>query len=149
MKEAASTYHSKPPLPQPTIARKQERRKYYIMRRRPFQAISEPQRKDKMYMGRILDAFANDELTVNPAIYKGSSEYRKAVHTLYKTSEILETKLNEEEKKLFEQFCNARDDEDHLYQLDVFNRGFRIAVLMLFEVFAAGKDEFILGKGDE
>lgn len=98
-------------------------------------------------MGKILDAFANDELCVNPSTYKGSPEYMKAVDNMYKTSEALEAKLNDEEKKLFEQFCDAQGDENHLYQLDVFNRGFRIAVLMLFEVFAAGKDEFILGKG--
>ena len=98
-------------------------------------------------MGKILDAFADDELTVNPTIYKGSPEYRKAVDTMYKTAETLDAKLNDEEKKLFERFRDAQEDENHLYQLDVFNRGFRIAVLMLFEVFAAGKDEFILSEG--
>lgn len=98
-------------------------------------------------MGKILDAFADDELTVNPSLYRGKPEYRKAVDTMYKISEELNAKLNDEEKKLFEQFRDAQADENHLYQLDVFNRGFRIAVLMLFEVFAAGKDEFILSKG--
>lgn len=97
-------------------------------------------------MGKILDAFADDELCVNPPTYKGSPEYRKAVDTMYKIAEALETKLNDEEKELFEQFRDAQTDENHLYQLDVFKRGFRIAVLMLFEVFAAGKDEFILSK---
>lgn len=72
---------------------------------------------------------------------------RKAVDTMHKTAEELETKLNDEEKKLFAQFRDAKADENHLYQLDVFKRGFRIAVLMLLEVFAAGKDKFILTKG--
>lgn len=98
-------------------------------------------------MGKILDAFADDELCVNPPTYKGSPKYREAVDTMYKIAEALETKLNDEEKELFEQFRDAQADENHLYQLDVFQRGFRIAVLMLFEVFAAGKDEFILSKG--
>ena len=97
-------------------------------------------------MGKILDAFAGDELCVNPAVYKGSLEYRKAVDKMYKTAEALEAKLNDEEKKLFEQFLDAQGDENRLYQLGVFNRGFRIAVLMLFEVFTAGEDEFILSK---
>ena len=66
---------------------------------------------------------------------------------MYKTAEELAAKLNDEEKKLFEQFRDAQADENHLYQLDVFKRGFRIAVLMLFEVFAAGEDEFILSQG--
>lgn len=98
-------------------------------------------------MGKILDAFANDELCVTPTTYKGNPKYREAIETMYKTSEALEAKLNDEEKKLFEQFCDAQGDESHFYQLDVFSRGFRIAVLILFEVFAAGKDEFILSKG--
>ena len=98
-------------------------------------------------MGKILDAFADDELCVNNTTYKGSREYRKAIDTMYKTAEELAAKLNDEEKKLFEQFRDAQADENHLYQLDVFKRGFRIAVLMLFEVFAAGEDEFILSQG--
>lgn len=98
-------------------------------------------------MGKILDAFADDELCVNPTTYNGNREYRKAVDTMYKTAEELAAKLNDEEKKLFEQFRDAQADENHLYQLDVFKRGFRIAVLMLFEVFAAGEDEFILSQG--
>lgn len=97
-------------------------------------------------MGKILDAFADDELCVNPTTYKGSREYRKAIDTMYKTAEGLAANLNDEEKKLFEQFRDAQADENHLYQLDVFKRGFRIAVLMLFEVFAAGEDEFILSQ---
>jgi len=100
-------------------------------------------------MGKILDAFADDELCMNPPTYKGSPEYRKALDTMYKTAEALDTQLNDEEKKLFEQFRDAQENESHLYQLDVFKRGFRIAVLMLFEVFAAGKDEFILSRGTD
>ena len=100
-------------------------------------------------MGRILDAFADDELCVNPTTYEGSHEYKKAIDTMYKTAEALDMKLNDEEKKLFEQFRDAQADGNHLYQLDVFKRGFRIAVLMMFEVFAASKDEFILSQGGE
>ena len=80
-------------------------------------------------------------------LFRSSREYRKAIDTMYKTAEELAAKLNDEEKKLFEQFRDAQADENHLYQLDVFKRGFRIAVLMLFEVFAAGEDEFILSQG--
>lgn len=68
-------------------------------------------------MGKILDAFADDELCVNPSTYKGSPEYRKAVDAMYKNAEALEAKLNDEERQLFEQFRNAQADENHLYQL--------------------------------
>lgn len=97
-------------------------------------------------MVKILDAFADDELCVNPTTYKGSREYRKAVDTMHKTAEELAANLNDKEKKLFEQFRDAQADGNHIYQLDVFKRGFRIAVLMLFEVFAASEDEFILSQ---
>lgn len=102
-----------------------------------------------MQMGKILDAFADDELSVNPSLYNGSARYRQAVDKMCEAAEALEAKLNDEEKKLFEQFRDAQGDESHLYQVDVFSRGFRIAVLMLFEVFAAGKDEFILSKSPD
>lgn len=98
-------------------------------------------------MEKILDAFADDALCVNPTIYKGSPKYKKTLDTMYKTAEALEAKLDDEERQLFEQFRDAQAEENHLYQLDVFKRGFRIAALMLFEVFAAGKDEFILSRG--
>ena len=51
-------------------------------------------------------------LSLKPQIYK---------------AEALEAKLNVEEKELFEKFCNAQDDEGHLYQVETFIRGFRIA----------------------
>lgn len=97
-------------------------------------------------MGKISDAFADDELSVNPSTYKVNPKYWKTVDTMYQTVEALEAKPNHGEKELFEQFRDAQTDENHLYQIDVFKRGFRIAVLMLFEVFAAGKHEFILSK---
>ena len=97
-------------------------------------------------MGKILDAFAEDELCVTPLAYKGSRKYREAVKNLCQTSEALETMLSAEEKSLFERFCIARDVESRLYQIDVFTRGFRIGVLMLFEVFAGGKNDFMRSK---
>lgn len=98
-------------------------------------------------MEKILTALANENLTVNPMKYKGSPEYQKALDTLYNASDKLNEKLNDEEKELFKRFCDAQEEENHLYELDVFSRGFRIAVLILFEVFAAGSDEFLISKG--
>ncbi|MDM8296130.1 hypothetical protein QUW58_13070 [Enterocloster aldenensis] len=97
-------------------------------------------------MGKILDALADDNLCINPTIYKGSPKYMKAVDTLFKTSEALEAKLNDEEKEIFEQFCDANSDENHISEVDKFVRGYRLGALMMFEVFA-GKDDFILDKG--
>lgn len=100
------------------------------------------------YMNKILEAFAVDNLSVNPAIYRGNSKYRKAIKAMYETAETLEGKLNDEEKQLFEQFCDAQSEESYIYELDKFIRGYRIGVLMMVEVFTETSD-FILNKEDE
>jgi hypothetical protein len=41
MKEAAPPHQGNTPLPQPTDAQRQLQRKYYIMRRKSFQAMSD------------------------------------------------------------------------------------------------------------
>lgn len=48
-------------------------------------------------MGKIIDACADDALCVNPAIYRGNPEYRKAIDTMDPTAEALDAKLNGEE----------------------------------------------------
>lgn len=96
-------------------------------------------------MNRILEALANDNLCVNPTTYKGNAEYRKAIKAMYETAEELDKKLNDEEKKTFEQFRDAQSDESHIYQVDKFVRGYRLGVLMMFEVFA-GTSDFIIGE---
>lgn len=77
---------------------------------------------------------------------QGVPQIQRSRQNLCQTSEALETMLNAEGKNLFERFCIARDEESRLYQIDVFTRGFRIGVLMLFEVFADGKNDFMRSK---
>lgn len=86
-------------------------------------------------MNRILKAFAEDNLAINPTTNRGNREYRKAIKAVFETAETLDTKLNEEEKELFEQFRDAQEDESHIYQVDRFIRGYRVGVLMMVEVF--------------
>ena len=47
-------------------------------------------------MNRILEAFAEDNLAINPTTYRGNHEYRKAIKAMYETAETLDTKLNDE-----------------------------------------------------
>lgn len=86
-------------------------------------------------MIKILEALAEDNLCINPAIFKGNSEYRKAIKAMCDSAEALENKLSGEEKKLFEQFRDAQADESHIYNVDRFITGYRVGVLMMFEVF--------------
>lgn len=96
-------------------------------------------------MGKILEALAEDNLCINPATFKGNSEYRKAIRAMCDTAEELENKLNGEEKELFEQYRNAQADESHIYNVDRFVTGYRVGVLMMFEVFS-GIAGLIVGK---
>lgn len=100
-------------------------------------------------MNTILEAFAEDNLCITPAVYEGSPEYRKAIDTMFKTAETLGKKLNDDEKELFDLYQDAKDEVSHLYQTEKFIRGFRVAVHMLFEVFAAGTTDLIIDQNKE
>lgn len=98
-------------------------------------------------MNGILEAFADDNLRTNPIARKESSKCRKAARSMYETAEELEKKLNNEERKLFERFCNAQGEESHMYQVDRFIQGYRLGVLMMFEVFTGTSDFILSGEG--
>lgn len=100
-------------------------------------------------MGKILEALADDNLCINPATYKGPPEYRKAVNVLYHTAEELDKKLNDEEKKILEKFRDAESDVSHICEVERFSRGYRLGVLMMFEVFAGFSDFFYSEGADE
>ena len=91
-------------------------------------------------MQQILEALANDNLCINPDLYKDSPEYRKVTTVLYKTAEYLSKKMDDDGKKIFEQFRDAQSDESHIHQVDMFIRGYRLGVLMMIEVFAGASD---------
>lgn len=96
-------------------------------------------------MGKILEALATDTLSVEPVIYKGNTEYRRARNRFADLGEQLLEKLNEEEKKLLGDYTSAQSDESHLYSVDRFITGFRMGVLTMVEVFT-GSDDLILQK---
>lgn len=99
-------------------------------------------------MGKILEAFADENLIINPVTYKGNSEYREAMKIAYKIAETLGGKMNSEEKELFEKFRDAQSDEHHLYAIDRFIYGYRLGALMMVEIFS-GSHDFIIGEEDE
>lgn len=96
-------------------------------------------------MGKILEALATDNLSLEPAIYKGNTEYQRARNLFADLGEQLLEKLNEEEKKLLDDYTSALSDESHLYSIDRFVTGFKVGVLTMVEVFT-GSDGLILQK---
>lgn len=86
-------------------------------------------------MGKILTAFADENLIIDPIYYKGNTEYQKALTTVFKLSEELDERLKKKEKKKLEQFRDAIGTLNHMYALDRFIDGYRLGVLMTTEVF--------------
>ncbi len=93
-------------------------------------------------MGKILDAFADDQLHVHAVTEKRTSYHQY----LYEQAEILqnklEKKLNDEDKELLKKLADTYFDESCCDAHNNFVRGFRLGVLMTVEVFS-GQREFL------
>ena len=96
-------------------------------------------------MVKILEALATDNLSLDPAIYAGSTEYQKTNNLFCNLGEKLLEKSNPEEQKLFEDYNDAFCEQEHLYSIDKFVNGYRLGVLMTLEVFN-GYDNLITKK---
>lgn len=85
-------------------------------------------------MGRILEAFAGDELQVIPSDEVRSPKRQKLFSKVCELREKLEEKLNSEERELLIELMNAVADENCCYAQSKFIRGYRLGVLMTMEV---------------
>lgn len=56
-------------------------------------------------------------------------------------------KLNEEERKMLDDYSAAQNEESVLYGIDRFVKGFRLGVLMMIEVIS-DEDDLILHEGE-
>lgn len=56
-------------------------------------------------------------------------------------------KLNEEERKMLDDYSAAQSEESVLYGIDRFVKGFRLGVLMMIEVIS-DEDDLILHEGE-
>lgn len=94
-------------------------------------------------MGKILEALVTDHLCIASSDYQGSIEYKKARDLYCRLGEQLLGKLNSEERKLLAEYSDAQEEEGLLYANDLFQKGFRLGVLMMMEV-VTESDDFIL-----
>ena len=85
-------------------------------------------------MGRILEAFAGDELHVIPSKEIQSPKRQELCDKVCGLREKLEEKLNNEEKELLNELMDAIVDENCCYAQGKFIRGYRLGVLMTMEV---------------
>ena len=85
-------------------------------------------------MGRILEAFAEDELHVIPSNEIRSPKRQELCDKACELQEKLEEKLNIEDKKLLNELMDAIADENCCYAQSKFIRGYRLGMLMTMEV---------------
>lgn len=97
-------------------------------------------------MDKILKALAEDKLCMNPQTFKGNVEYSRAFEEMHRKLNELDEKLSIEGKEIFEQYCDAKADENHIFTTDQFVRGFRLGVLIMLEVFD-GTDSLLIDGG--
>ena len=95
-------------------------------------------------MGRILEAFAEDELHVIPSNEIQSPKHQKLFDKVCELQEKLEEKLNNEDKKLLDELMDAVAEESSCYAQSKFIRGYRLGSLMTMEVMS--EQETFLGR---
>lgn len=91
-------------------------------------------------MGEILHALANGELITEPSMEIMGSKWKKA-NDLYCTlgDELLD-RLNDDEKRLFNEYADAYSEANFIYSNERFISGYRLGVLMTIEIFEGKHD---------
>ncbi len=97
-------------------------------------------------MGKILDAFSDEQLLVNAITEKRSPMHQKFVEQVCAFHKKLEEILNEEQRKLLSQLLDAMENEHNCDAQNRFIRGYSLGVLMATEVMEE-RDKFLMEEG--
>lgn len=87
-------------------------------------------------MGKILDAFLSDQLRINDVTEQRTPEHQKLCERGCELQEILEQKLNDEERELLTELVDTFYDREYMDAQKQFKRGYQLGVLMTMEVFS-------------
>jgi len=93
-------------------------------------------------MGKILEAFLDEQLCVDAVIDKRSPKHQKLCERAYELKMKLEGILNDEGKEFLEQLMETTSEENNCYAQSKFLRGYQLGVLMTMEVMAE-QDKFL------
>ena len=85
-------------------------------------------------MGRILEAFARDELHAIPIDEIRNPKHQKLCDKACELMEKLEEKLNNKDKELLNELMDVIANENCCYAQSRFIRGYSLGVLMTMEV---------------
>lgn len=94
-------------------------------------------------MGKILDAFSDEQLLVNAVAEKRSPAHQKYCEQMRAFHEELEDRLNEEQKGLLQKLLDAVENEHNCDAQNRFIRGYSLGVLMATEVMEE-RDKFLI-----
>lgn len=96
-------------------------------------------------MGRILQAFAEEGLIVEPSKEWRTPEHQKACEYASELVDGFEEHLNAGEKEQFEKVLDAIAEEQRHCLMGSFARGYSLGVLMMLEVMEY-KESFLIEK---
>lgn len=94
-------------------------------------------------MGKILDAFSDEQLLVNAVTEKRSPVHQKYCEQVCTFHKKLEEKLNEEQRGLLAQLLDAMENEHNCDAQNRFIKGYSLGVLMATEVMEE-RDKFLI-----
>lgn len=94
-------------------------------------------------MGKILDAFSDEQLLVNAVIEKRSPVHQKYCEQVCTFLKELEENLNEEQNRLLQKLLEAIENEHNCDAQNRFVRGYSLGALMTTEVMEE-RDKFLI-----
>jgi hypothetical protein len=97
-------------------------------------------------MRSILEELYMGNIGFDSGHYDQNSPFVKAARKKLDSMKKLEATLNDREKELFEQYCDAQGDIDGITRYDTFTNALIFGILLMIEIFMSQRET---GEGGE
>jgi hypothetical protein len=97
-------------------------------------------------MRSILEELYMGNIGFDSGHYDQNSSFAKAARKKLDNMEKLEATLNDSEKELFEQYCDAQGDIEGITRYDTFTSALTFGILLMIEIFMGQRET---GEGRE
>ena len=88
---------------------------------------------------QILEEIYLGDIRPNERFFKRNSQYAKALDEVVKVGDTLTASLNEDEKKLFEDFMDAQREVNVLTDCETFCFAFKLGAKIMLDVLTEGQ----------
>ena len=88
---------------------------------------------------QILEDLYLGDIRPNERFFKRNSQYAKALDEVVKVGDALTASLNEEEKKLFEDFMDAQREVTVLTDCETFCYAFKLGAKIMLDILTDGQ----------